>query len=352
MNPELSATQLSAAIIHLTMKMFSNILIFLILIALVSCDPYGYKYNNGELPETPVNLEEFNTEYDDYNSTAPSLGYLIPFCFSTNRSSRGENFDVVYMPMNVNFDKTSGVLKVINEYANWGIHGENYGVLLQAVKKINSTGNEFGPYLHAIRDDFTGDFEFVLLYASDVDGDFDIGYTFNTDSNDFSESKAVEFLNSDFNDLYPSIDTARSKIYFCSDRENGVYNIFSTDMSFNTNDLAGALSDATTHEIAIDPVLSSNFDDKCPFIFNGTLVFASNRSGGFGGYDLYYSKFENGQWTTPINFGEKINTADDEYRPILIDEGVDENRNMMVFSSNRTGGLGGFDLYFVGVSKD
>lgn len=352
MNPELSATQLSAALIHLTMKMYSKILLFLILIALISCDPYGYKYTYGELPEIPVNLEDFNTEYDDYNSTAPSLGYLIPFCFSSNRKSMGNDFDVMYMPMNVNFSKTTGNLKVSNEYANWGTYAEEYGVLLQAVKKINSTGNEFGPYLHAIPDYFTGDFEFVLLYASDLDGDFDIGYTFNTDSTDFSVSKAVEFLNSDYNDLYPSLDTARSKIYFCSDRENGVYNIYFTDISSNTNDVADALSDTTTHELAIDPILSSDFDDKCPFFFNETMVFASNRPGGFGGFDLYYSKFENEQWTTPLNFGEKINTADDEYRPVLIDEGVDENRNMMVFSSNRTGGLGGFDLYFFGVSKD
>ena len=60
------------------------------------CDPIGYRYNQGELPETPVNLQEFNTQYDDYNSTAPSLGDLVPFCFSSNRKSQGEHFDVLY----------------------------------------------------------------------------------------------------------------------------------------------------------------------------------------------------------------------------------------------------------------
>lgn len=61
----------------------------------------GYKYEEGSLPESPVNLTEFNTEHDDYNSTAPTLGELIPFCFSTNRNKNGVEFDIIYEPMNV-----------------------------------------------------------------------------------------------------------------------------------------------------------------------------------------------------------------------------------------------------------
>jgi hypothetical protein len=325
----------------------------LMLLILSSCDPNsGYRYNYGELPETPVNLEDFNSSYDDYNSTAPSLGYLIPFCFSTNRQNQGEDFNVIYMPMNVNFDKSSGKLKVTNEYANWGIRVEDYGVLLQAVKRINTTGNEFGPYLYPERNERTGVYEFVLMYATDVDGDFDIGFTYNTDSTAFSESQPVPFLNSGFNDLYPTLDTISSQIYFCSDRENGVYNIFQTELKEAARPLSVILSDTTIHVSSLNQVLSSEYDDKCPFIFENTMVFASNRPGGHGGYDLYYSVFEDQQWTAPLNFGEKINSADDEYRPILIDEGVDQTRHMLVFSSNRTGGQGGFDLYFAGVFMD
>jgi len=115
--------------------------------------------------------------------------------------------------------------------------------------------------------------------------------------------------------------------------------------------LIQALEETEVHDIRRDSVLSGNSDDKCPFIFENTLVFTSNREGGFGGFDLYYSKYREGQWSVPVNFGEEINSEYDEYRPILFDEGVDNNRNMMVFSSNRPGGLGGFDLYFVGVLK-
>jgi len=318
---------------------------------LSSCWPVNHKYEYGELPEIPVNLQDFNSEYDDYNSTAPSLGYLIPFCFSTNRKSKGGEFDVIYKPMNVNFEKSTGVLKVTNQYDNWGIRAEDYGILLQAVKKINTIGNEFGPYLIPEFEDSSGDYSFVLLYATDQSGDFEICYTYNTDSTAFSDPISVSFLNSESNDLYPSFDSDFRKLYFCSDREKGVYNIFHAEMDSSLQGIASLLSHTQSPEIASDPILSSDQEDKCPFIFENIMVFASNRTEGFGGYDLYYSIFKEGQWGAPVNFGEEINTEYDEYRPILFDEGVDLNRNMMVFSSNRPGGQGGFDLYFVGVLK-
>lgn len=319
--------------------------------ALTGCPWYGYKYNTGTLPDTPVNLEDFNTEYDDYNSTAPSLGRLLPFCYSTNRHSQGGEFNIKYEPMNVNFDKTSGELTVSNEYANWGVYQAEFGILADAVRKVNSTDNELGPYLLYGRDGEFADISFLLLCASDQGGDFDIGYTRSNTTAEFSEVQPVAFLNSDFNDLYPSFSSQFSQIYFCSDREDGVFNIFSVDVEYADDSIMAVLSDVDPHEVVMDEVLSSDFEDKCPFIFENTLVFTSNRPGGFGGFDLYFSKFEAGEWGSPVNFGPVINSSHDDYRPILFDELVDDDRDMMVFSSNRPGGKGGFDLYFVGVME-
>ena len=316
---------------------------------LLGCPFFGYKYNTGTLPDIPVNLESFNTEYDDYNSTAPSLGQMIPFCFSTNRHSQGGEFNIRYEPMNVEFSKTSGELTVKNEYGGWGIYAEDYGVLLNAVKRVNSTGNQLGPSLLCSRCKDFADAEMVMLYASDEDGDFDIRYTFNSDTSGFSESRPVAFLNSGFNDLYPSFYQDFSKIYFCSDREDGVFNIYSTAVDFQEDEIISLLSDTEAHEIVKDEVLSSEYEDKCPFVYGSTLLFTSNRPGGYGGYDLYYSNYAGGEWSAPVNFGPVINSASDEYRPIMFQEEVDDDRDMMVFSSNRPGGKGGFDLYFVGV---
>lgn len=333
--------------------MKSQILITLLCVFLISCEEkwIGYKYNEGNLPTEPFNLTDFNSAFDDYNASAPSLGELIPFCFSTNRKSSGETFDVIYQPMNVNFDKNTGELKVTNQYDNWSIYAEEYHVLNSALYKANTDGNEFGPYLLHHRNSGFSDIDFLLLYATDEEGNFQIKYTFNAPDSSFSEKQAVHFLNSPSDDLYPSFNDSFSSIYFCSNRENNQFDIYSVEIDVSSDEIIKVLSDTNIHTVTRNTVLSGDYDDKCPYIFEDMLVFTSNRPGGFGGYDLYFSTFENNTWSTPQNFGATINTEFDEYRPILFEEGVDHKRYMMVFSSDREGGMGGFDLYFVGVDK-
>jgi hypothetical protein len=254
--------------------------------------------------------------------------------------------------MNVNFDKTSGILKVTNEYSNWGIYSADYEIIKNGLNKINTDSNEFGPYLLFNQNSGFTDSEFLLLYASDISGNFEINYTFNNAKSDFADSNPVQFLNSASDDLYPTFNPDFSKLYFCSDREKGNFNIFYVKIDNSSKEMNKVLSDTATKEVFKDEILSGAYDDKCPYIFANLLVFTSNRPGGFGGFDLYYPKLENGNWSTPINFGSKINTEFDEYRPILFEADVDNQRHMMVFSSNRIGGKGGFDLYFTGVKKN
>lgn len=331
------------------MRTFLHIyLLFIFSLVLVSCSkPEPLKNKPGDLPNSPVNLEYFNTVYDDYNSTAPILGRLIPFCFSTNRDSHGQEFDVIYKPMNVCFERSSGILTVTDEYTSWEIYIDDYEVIKKAINKIRTVGNELGPNL-IIGYEFNTLY-FTLLYASDFSGDFQINFTSNKSNPDFSEIKPVTFLNSNFDDLYPAINSTKDRIYFCSNRDGNHFDIYYSEISIAEPDLEIILSDTNQHVIIKDTVISSTFDDKCPFIFDNVLVFTSDKPGGFGGFDLYYSVFENNQWSKPINFGSTINSEFDEYRPILLQEGVSEKEIMMVFSSNRPGGKGGFDLYFVGV---
>jgi outer membrane protein OmpA-like peptidoglycan-associated protein len=68
-----------------------------------------------------------------------------------------------------------------------------------------------------------------------------------------------------------------------------------------------------------------------------TLIFASNKPGGLGGYDLWKSTYENGIWSQPENLGENVNSKNDELFPSI-------NGGTIYFSSNRTG-LGGMDIY-------
>lgn len=91
--------------------------------------------------------------------------------------------------------------------------------------------------------------------------------------------------------------------------------------------------------------------DNSPFFYNDTLLFfASNRSGGFGGSDIYKSSFRNGRWTKPVNLGPDINTPYDETTPFLARDG-----HTLYYSSNDSkksiGGLDVFKSFYVEETK-
>ncbi len=71
-----------------------------------------------------------------------------------------------------------------------------------------------------------------------------------------------------------------------------------------------------------------------------TMYFASDMPGGYGKSDIYFSVFSNGQWSKPFNLGPKINTEGDEFFPFISNDGV------LYFASDGHGGLGGLDIFF------
>lgn len=74
---------------------------------------------------------------------------------------------------------------------------------------------------------------------------------------------------------------------------------------------------------------------------NQTLYFVSDRAGGLGGFDIWYSRFERGLWQTPINAGPAVNTSGNELSPFLGADG-----QTLFFASNRQPqNFGGYDLY-------
>lgn len=80
-----------------------------------------------------------------------------------------------------------------------------------------------------------------------------------------------------------------------------------------------------------------------PFILNdgNTMYFSSNMPGGKGGVDIYrIRKSPSGVWDKPENLGETINTEGDELFPFF-----HEGEQILIYSSNSLLGLGGLDIF-------
>ncbi len=69
------------------------------------------------------------------------------------------------------------------------------------------------------------------------------------------------------------------------------------------------------------------------------LFFASDMPGGSGGSDLYYCELLNGDWSSPVNLGSKVNSPSSENYPFMHPSGT------LYFTSDRPGGIGKLDVY-------
>lgn len=98
----------------------------------------------------------------------------------------------------------------------------------------------------------------------------------------------------------------------------GEWNI-SFDLPFNNPEYS------TAH-----PALSSN---------GLTLYFTSDMPWGYGGMDIYASKFTNGNWSVARNLGSQINTNGNELFPFI------QNDSVLYFSSDGHLGMGGLDIF-------
>ena len=70
------------------------------------------------------------------------------------------------------------------------------------------------------------------------------------------------------------------------------------------------------------------------------LYFVSDREGGMGGMDIWYTLVKNGVAGECVNLGPQVNSPADEITPYY-----DQVNGVLYFSSDRTGGKGGYDIY-------
>jgi hypothetical protein len=297
-------------------------------------------FTHGTFPDSVVNMADINSPFDDYNISMYQFTGEAPIIFSSNRRSSGGQFDLEQANFSFVFDQINGKFSLSS-----GITQDAF--LGKLISKAETPRNDFGPYRMFSAVD---GFEYLLLSSVNTAGNLDLYYLrnrpmYNSDIPVVEGPFPIKLLNTIYDDAYICFDLNLDSVYFTTSKD-GNFDIFLQKRAAGKNigewfDMNYALS------TRVDNINSSS-DDKCPLVFQNIMVFTSDRPGGYGGFDLYYSVFRNGNWNTPVNFGPGINTSSDEYRPVL-GYHPDFTNLFMMFSSNRPGGKGGFDLYFTGV---
>lgn len=97
------------------------------------------------------------------------------------------------------------------------------------------------------------------------------------------------------------------------------------------------------------PVNSTYWESQPSISPNGRMLFfVSNRPGGMGGMDIWYSILGNdGKWSKPVNPGKTINTAGNEFSPFIY-----FNSKTLYFSSDGRESFGGYDIYQTKLNAD
>jgi len=149
-------------------------------------------------------------------------------------------------------------------------------------------------------------------------------------------------VNGPATDAEPSISCDGLSLYFHSMRDDG-YGI--TDIYVTTR---ASKNDEWETPVNLGSTINSSDWDWAPEIQidDLSLIFGSDRPGGFGDDDIYISTrpTKDNPWSSPFNLGSAVNTSDQEARPSISADGQE-----LYFYSNRSGGIGNYDLWQVSI---
>jgi len=155
------------------------------------------------------------------------------------------------------------------------------------------------------------------------------------------EAKRLELpkVNNKNHEAVVTVSHDGKKIFLYTDAENG--NIYEADLVIDPK----AGQEVTWGELK--PIKEINTNNREPSLCvspgNSVIIFSSDRKGGKGGLDLWYMKKVNGVWQPPVNC-EKLNTEYDEDAPYITRDG-----KYLYFSARGTRSVGGFDIFKVSI---
>ncbi len=289
-------------------RIFVPRVVVLFLLGLTACPYRGHR-----IPRDVHSIAPLNSEYDDINMAAPPQ--LDQFVWSTNRGTNGGTFDL-WTASGTFFD---GGLALKED-------GQPHPFEPSA-----SPADEFGPtwVVHGKASESRWSEDAYVVFSSNRMGGRGGLDLYRVDPRT-GRIDALDKLNGPRNDAYWT--RTRTSEFFVSDRAGHGLDLFEVVRH----------ADGRVEIVRLDE-LCTNSDETALSATHGkgghtALLFASNREGGHGGWDLYYAVRKNNKWSKPRNLGARFNTEHNEFRPVA-------SWGAILFSSDRPGGKGGYDLY-------
>jgi len=278
-----------------------------------------------ELINKPVNVtienlgDIVNSIYPDYSPIVSADGSMMIFTSRRDNTTGGKT-------SNVDFKYYEDIYISYNNDGIWSAP-ENPS------KSLNTDAHDATVGL-------SPDGQKLFLYNSDNGGDI---YQCNLEGNDWSKPQSLgKTINTKFHESSASFSYDGRTIYFVSDREGGYGG---GDIYMSKLDEKGKWGEAVT----LGSGINTPYNEAGVFMHpdGKTLYFSSEGHKTIGGYDIFKTVYEDGKWSEPENLGYPINTPDDD-----VFFSMTANGEHGYYSSEKTDGLGGQDIYMVTFSFD
>ena len=153
------------------------------------------------------------------------------------------------------------------------------------------------------------------------------------EADDFLAGKAFPHNGTGYSTGFPSFSPDGGRLYFASDRPGGEGGF---DLYYSVREPEG-----WGPPVNLGPTVNSPGNEVTPYVTEGALYFASDYLPGFGGMDLYRADRLGEQYTGVVNLGWGVNSPLDDLGFAL----AGESSATAYLASNRAGGKGGLDVY-------
>lgn len=175
------------------------------------------------------------------------------------------------------------------------------------------------------------------------EGSCDLYFSLKTNTGWSEPQNLGPVVNTDLWESSPSLSPDKKDLYFASSRSGG----YGGKDIWVTHRLPNGKWSAPDN---LGEAVNTSGDESCPFMHadNQTLYFNSNGHMGYGMTDLFFSKkINDSSWLMAQNLGYPINTIDDEGSLIVAADG-----KTAYYASDRSEGKGGLDLYTFQLRED